>query len=366
MNKKTPLFEEHKKLGATMVDFGGWSMPVQYTNVIDEHNTTRNSAGLFDICHMGEIMVEGKQAFDLIQKIITRNISNMENGKIFLAVMCNKEGGIMDDLTVYKFNNEKYMLVVNASNDKKDCEHVKKVCEEDGFDATVKDVSPKTAKLDLQGPNSQKILQQIVDFDLNEIKYYYFKEGKINGVNGIVSRSGYTGEDGFELYFPWEKCPEVWNKLLEIGKEHSLKPVGLGARDTLRLECAMNLYGHEMDEIKKPLETRHGWLCCFDKDFIGKKALLKQKEEGVKENLVGFEMVYKGIARHGHKVFVNGKEAGAVTSGTFSPTLKKSIGLCFIDADFTDIGLEIEIKIRERLSKAKIVKLPFYKRVEAR
>jgi len=362
MGKKTPLFEEHKKLGSVIVDFGGWDMPVQYTTVIDEHNTTRNFAGLFDISHMGEIMVEGKQGFDLIQKATSRNISNLKQGKISLAVICNEQGGIMDDLTIYKFSNEKYLLVVNASNDVKDFEQLEKVRRENNFDASVKDVSGETAKLDLQGPNSQKILQQIVDFELDDIKFYSFKEGKINGIEGIVSRSGYTGEDGFELYFAWKKGPEIWNKLLEIGKEHGLKPIGLGARDTLRLEGAMNLYGHEMDETKTPLEARYEWIVDFDKDFVGKEAIQKQEEECLPGKLVGFEMIDRGIARAHYKIFDGEKEIGEVTSGSLSPTLKKSLGLCYIKSQYANSGTEIEIEIREKKLKAKIVKLPFYKR----
>ena len=361
MGKRTPLYEEHKNLGATIIDFGGWDMPVYYTNVIDEHNAARNAAALFDICHMGEIMIEGKQAFDLLQKTMSRDIGKLKEGKMALAVMCNEKGGILDDLTIYKFSEEKYMVVVNASNIEKDFNWIRKVNEENKFGTVVKDITEKTAKLDFQGPNAVEVLQQLVDFDLSEIEFYGFKEGKIDGVDAIVSRSGYTCEDGFEIYFSWGVAKQVWNKILEVGKDSGIKPAGLGARDTLRLECAMNLYGNEMDESKTPLQARYCWVVDFEKDFIGKKNLLKQKEEGVKEKLVGFEMLEGGIARHGYKIFKDGKEVGFVTSGTLGPTLKKAIGLCYIITKLSEAETEIEVEIRERKYKAKIVKLPFYK-----
>jgi aminomethyltransferase len=216
----------------------------------------------------------------------------------------------------------------------------------------------------LQGPNAENILEKIINFNLKEIGFYEFRECLINGIKGVVSRSGYTGEDGFELYFPWDSAKQIWNKLLETGNEFGLKPVGLGARDTLRLECAMNLYGNEMDETKTPLQARYGWVCDLDKDFIGKNAILKQKEEGAPGKLVGFELTGKGIARHGYKVFKEGKEIGEITSGTLSPTLKKSLGLCYIKSEFAKIDTEISIQIRENKVKAKIAKLPFYKRGE--
>jgi aminomethyltransferase len=360
--KETPLAEEHKKLNASMTEFSGWLMPIQYTTVIEEHNCTRNNAGLFDVSHMGEIIIEGREATELLQKTVSRNIEKEKEGEMVLAVICNEKGGILDDLTVYKFNKKKYMLVVNASNEEKDFNWFNKIREENGFKAEIKNVSSKTAKIDLQGPNSQEILQKIIDFDLNEIKYYEFKEGKINGINSIISRSGYTGEDGFELYFPWDSAVEIWTELIKHGESHGIKPAGLAARDTLRLECGMNLYGNEMDESKTPLQARYSWVLDLEKDFIGKKAILEQKEKGVKEKLAGFELIDKGIARHGHKIFKEEKEIGIVTSGTLSPTLKKALGLSYIKTEFTQIGTEIEIEIREKKRKAKIVKLPFYKR----
>jgi len=362
MGKKTALFEVHKNLGATIVDFGGWDMPVQYTTVIDEHNATRNSAGLFDISHMGEIKVKGKQATELLQKTMSRDVTKAKPGKMLLAVICNEKGGILDDLTIYKISDEKFMLVVNGANEEKDFNWIKKIKEENNFEVEVKNSSSEFSKLDLQGPNSEKILQKIVDFDLKEIGFYEFKEAKIDGVDGIVSRSGYTGETGFELYFPWDSALQIWNKIMEIGKEFNIKPIGLGARDTLRLECAMNLYGNEMDETKTPLQARYGWVLDLDKDFIGREAILKQKEQGVKGKLVGFELTERGIARHGYKIFKDSEEIGEVTSGTLSPTLKKALGLCYIKTEFSKPDTEIEIEIRGKKTKAKIVKIPFYKK----
>ena len=278
--------------------------------------------------------------------------------------MCNEKGGIIDDLTIYKFNGKKFMLVVNASNEIPDFEWCKKIAKHEKFHVKVTNSSREFAKLDIQGPNSKKILQQITDFDLNELSFYTFKEGNLIGFPGIISQSGYTGELGYEIYFPWNAASEVWDKLLELGKEDGIKPIGLGARDTLRLECAMNLYGHEMDENKTPLEARYAWVCDFEKDFIGKEAILAQKEKGVPSKLVGFEMVDRGIARNPYKVFKNGEEIGYVTSGTMSPTLKKALGLSYIKSEHASVGEEIEIQIRDKLCMAKIVKLPFYKKTD--
>lgn len=360
--KKTPLYEEHVKLGASIVDFGGWEMPVQYTNVIEEHTATRNAAGLFDICHMGEILVEGRDASRLIRRATTRNVEKIKPGKMVLAVMCNPLGGILDDLTVYKYNDMKFMVVVNASNEQKDLDWIMKVREENGFNAEVTNLSAQTAKLDLQGPKSQQILRHIVDFSLGKIGFYEFAEGKICGLETTISRSGYTGEDGFEIYFPWGSAADVWNRLLEGGKAQGIKPCGLGARDTLRLEAAMNLYGHEMDETKTPLQARYGWVLDTENDFIGKGAILSQKEKGVPGKLAGFEMVDRGIARGGYRILHEGAEAGIVTSGSMSPTLKKALGLAYLKTELAESGSEFEVEIREKLCKARVVKLPFYKR----
>ncbi|AJF59844.1 MAG: aminomethyltransferase [archaeon GW2011_AR10] len=362
MGSKTPLFEEHKKLGAKIIDFLGWDMPVYYSSVIDEHNATRSKVTVFDTCHMGEFRVEGKHAFDLVQKAVTRDISKLKSGQMALGCLCNERGGVLDDLTVYRFSDEKYMVVVNASTIEKDFLQFRKVKEQFGFHCKLTNESSTTAKIDVQGPIAEKILQKISNAKLDGIKFYNFVEGKILGFNVVISRSGYTGEDGFELYFSSSKAAVVWNALLEKGKEAGIKPAGLGARDTLRLESAFNLYGSEMDESRTPIECRYAWVTDLGKDFIGRDALLKQKNVGLKEKLVGFEMTDKAIARHGYKIFVEGREAGVVTSGSFSPTLKKNIGLGYIKAEFSDIGTNIEVEVREKKFNARIVRLPFYSR----
>lgn len=364
MGLRTPLFEEHKKLGAVIVDFGGWDMPVYYTNVIEEHNATRNGCGLFDICHMGEFIIEGPQAFDLVQWFFSRDISNLAIGQMALGVMCNLHGGIIDDLTIYRLGEQRFMAVVNASTRENDFAWIKKNLEEKNFDCTVEDISMKTAKLDIQGPNAEKILQKLVSFDLSKTGFYFFheEEKSLLGGNSIISRSGYTGEDGFEVYFDWDDCNGIWNALLDKGKDDGIVPVGLGARDTLRLEAAYNLYDHELDEHTNPFECRYGWVVAKDKDFAGKAAVFSQKEKGLKRALVGFEMLDRGIARNGYKVFSGEKHVGVVTSGSFSPTLKKNIGLCFIEPNLSQPGTPIMVEVRDKKLQAAIVKLPFYKR----
>lgn len=365
MLKRTPLSSAHKKLGAQMVDFGGWHMPVFYTNVIDEHENTRKKAGLFDICHMGEIKIKGVKSQDLVQRLVTKNIETMPIGKIHLTVMCNEKGGIIDDLTIYKLAEDEYMLVTNASTKDKDLDQILKVKKQMGLsDSEVKiiDISTRTAKLDLQGPKSKLILKKMCMANLDSLKFYKFVKCKILNMEAIISQSGYTGELGFELYFKMKAVVKVWNKLLIIGKKWGLKPIGLGARDTLRLECGMNLYGHEISEEINPLQSRYGWVVNFDKEFVGKKTLEKIKVKGWARQLVGFEMIERGIARNGYPIFNNKQEIGQVTSGTYSPTMKKAIGMAYVDKKYDKLGTIVEIKIRDNLVRAQIVKLPFYKR----
>ncbi len=364
MAQRTPLFEEHKRLGAQVIDFGGWDMPVYYSNILSEHESTRNACGLFDICHMGEFFVEGKDADALVQKVFSRDVSNLAVGKMALGVLCNEQGGVIDDLTVYKLGEKKFMLVVNSSTTQKDFDWIKNAQKKFGFDAKLENKSSEIGKLDIQGPRAQEILQKIVSFNLGELKFYSFKEEKksLAGFDSIVSRSGYTGEDGFELYFDWNKSVQVWRRLLEVGKKEGIMPVGLGARDTLRLEAGFNLYGNEMDENISPLECRYGWVVSLEKDFIGQPALKKQKEAGVKKVLVGFEMLDRGIARHGNKIFSGDIEAGHVTSGSFSPTLKKNIGLCSIKKEFSGIGAVFFVEIRGKKLRARVVYFAVLKR----
>src|SRR3989339_1636775 len=355
---KTSLNNAHRKLNARMVDFGGWDMPVVYTNQIQEHHAVRQKAGLFDVSHMGEIMITGPQALDLVQKIVSRDISKMENFKLKLTVMCNENGGIIDDLMVYKYNNEKILLVVNAGTRPEDFKWILKYAGD--FEVEVKDISDEITKLDIQGPNAQKILQKITDYDLNEIKRFNFTEILVAGIKMIVSRSGYTGEDGFEIYFDNVAAEKIWDKLLEIGKEDGLIPCGLGARDTLRTECGMMLYGHDIDTNMTPFESVYGFAVSLNKNFIGKEVLEKQKNEGTKKKLVGFEMIDRGIARQHYSIFKNGEKIGEVTSGTPSPTLNKNIGMGYVRTEDAIVDSTIEIQIRDNFAKAKIVSLPFY------
>ncbi|MBW2980111.1 glycine cleavage system aminomethyltransferase GcvT [Candidatus Woesearchaeota archaeon] len=356
--KKTVLYDEHEKLGAKMIEFNGWLMPVYYTSVIDEHNTTRNAAGLFDICHMGEIIIKGNDAFKFVQKLVTNDLNKLTKGKAFYAAMCYENGATVDDLFVYFLDNNEYMLVVNASNTEKDLEWIKK--NKNDFDVEIIDKSNETAKLDLQGPKAEEILQKLTDVNLKELKRFNFIEGNVNDVKTIISRTGYTGGDGFELYFTAKKAVEIWNKLLEAGKEVGLKAVGLGARDTLRVEACYSLYGHELNDQISPIEAGIGFVVKLDKDeFIGKKSLLEIKNKQTKK-VIAFEMIDRGIPRANYEIKKNNEKIGFVSSGTFSPTLKKNIGLGIIDINEANTDNEIDIMIRDKSYKAKVVKRPFY------
>ncbi len=360
---KTPLYNSHVALGARIIDFGGWAMPVQYTNVIEEHLATRSAAGLFDICHMGEIDIKGKGAFDFLQHVLSRNIDGQQIGQMKLSVLANDEGGIMDDLTVYLLDENHYRLVTNASTKDKDYAWLLKVKDQKGFtQVEITDETDNIGKLDLQGPRSEDILQQIVPAYLHSLKYYHFIHTKVLNIPAIVSRSGYTGEDGFEIYAPHDRIGEIWDRLLQAGVDYGLKPIGLGARDTLRLESGMMLYGNDMDETTTPYEVVYGWIVNLEKDFIGRDALNKHLSEGVKRKLVGFTMWERGIARHGYKVFKDGTEVGIVTSGTHSPTLEKAIGLAFVPAGLSKPGTILDIQIRNHLVSAQVVPMPFYKK----
>jgi aminomethyltransferase len=362
--KKTPLYEKHVALKAKIIDFGGWAMPVQYTNVIDEHKTTRSSAGLYDICHMGEIEVKGPQALDLLQLVLTRNLADQTVGQVKLSALLNEEGGVIDDLTVYKMDENYYMLVTNATPRERDWEWIKKIQQQRGFDCDLKDISDETGKLDLQGPRSEEILQKLSDADLKNLRFYHFCKFHVAGFKAIISRSGYTGEDGFEIYASSSVIGQIWDKLMTAGVDSDMKPCGLGARDTLRLEAGMMLNGQDMDESVSPLEVPYGWIVDARKEFVGSAALRAKQNSGIAKKLVGLEMTGRGIARHGYKVFHGGKEIGIVTSGTFSPTLNKAIGMAFIDVNFSAPDTQIEIAIRDTMTAAKIVKLPFYKRIK--
>jgi len=343
-----------------MIPFGGWEMPVEYGGIAKEHVAVRTAAGLFDVSHMGELDVRGPEALDLIQHITTNDASKIVDGQAQYSAMAYPHGTVVDDLLVYRHSAEHFLLVVNASNIGKDFEWINS---HNRVDATVEDVSEETTLLALQGPQAIHILQPITSVQLRNLDYYHFTRGKIFNVDAIVSRTGYTGEDGFELYFSASESEPVWNGILEAGTAFGLVPAGLGARNTLRLEAKFLLYGNDMDGTTTLLEAGLAWIVNLEKrDFIGRDALLKQKQDGVKRRLVGFEMIGKEIARDHYPVFVHGREAGHVTSGAPSITLKKNIGLAYMPSEQASIGTTFQVSVRSKFSEARIVRTPFYKR----
>ena len=359
MLKKTPLNEVHKELKARMIDFGGWEMPVQYSNVIEEHQAVRNAAGLFDVSHMGEINISGPKAEDFLQYIITNDIKKLAVGRILYTVMCYENGGIVDDFLVHKVADDRYMLCVNASNTYKDFQWL---LENQIYGTQVINVSSDTAQLALQGPAAEKILQQVVAMDLSDLQHYHFRTEKAKRVEVLIARTGYTGEDGFEIYFKEDYAEYLFRNILEAGKKNGIMPIGLAARDILRLEMGYALYGQEIDRNHNPLEANLGWIVKFDKgNFIGKEALIKIKKKGLKRKLVGFELVDRGIPRAGYKIFKNSKEIGEVVSGTFSPSLKEAIGTGYIAIEHSNVNEEVEISIHGKNRKGKVVKTPFYR-----
>ena len=357
--KKTPLYDIHIKLGGKMIDFGGWALPVQYSSIIEEHHAVRERAGLFDVSHMGEIIVEGPSAFEFIQQMVTNDILGISRGRAIYTPMCYQDGGTVDDLIIYQLEDDKYLLVVNASNIDKDYEWLMEHII-DGVE--VHNVSYDYAQLAIQGPAAQSILQKLTDFFLEGIRFFRFaKDVEIGGIRSLISRTGYTGEDGFEVYFPAGKAVELWDKIMEAGEKEGMLPAGLGARDTLRFEAGLPLYGNELSQEISPLEAGLGRFVKLDKEyFIGKDALAKQGKEGVKRTLVGFEMIDRGIPRSQYKIYCEDKEIGVVTSGTFAPTLQKNLGLALIDPAYSEIGTEISVIIRNRSPKARVVGIPFY------
>lgn len=362
MAKRTPLYEAHNKLCAQIVEFAGWEMPLYYTGVIEEHLAARQKAVLFDTSHMGQITVSGKTAFESLQRIITNDLRNLPEGKGFYTVMCHENGGTVDDLFVFNLGNSSFLLVVNAGTSDKDLEWLRKHA---GKDTLVKNISAESAKIDIQGPRSEQILQKICLADLKTLKRFYFIKAKLNikktRIDAIVSRTGYTGEDGFELYFSKKSAELVWNSLLDSGKNEGILPAGLGARDSLRLEACYSLYGHEITDSITPVEADLAWLVKIEKgDFIGRSALKEQKEKGTERKIAAFELLGQAIPRTGCKVVKDGREIGYVTSGGYSPTLKKPIGLAMIKTGNADAGNHVDIVIREKRMNAGIVKKPFY------
>lgn len=353
--KKTALFDIHEKAGARMVAFAGYSMPIQYHSIRDEHRRVRETVGVFDVSHMGEIEISGPNALDMVQKLTINDASALAIGQAHYTAMCYPDGGIVDDLLVYRFEN-KFLLVVNAANKDKDYQWMLDN-EIDGCE--IKDISDEITQLAVQGKKAEATLQKLTEIDLSAIKFFYFTEGELAGAPMLISRTGYTGEPGFELYFENQYAVQVWEKVFEAGKEFDIEPIGLGARDSLRMEKKMCLYGNDIDQTTNPFEAGLGWITKLDKDdFIGKDALVKLKEEGPKRKLVAFVLEDKGFPRPHYPIFKDGQKVGEVTSGTVSPILEKGIGLGYVAKPHNKTGTEIEIEIRKKKVPARIVKPP--------
>ena len=352
--RRTPLYEEHKALGARLVDFAGWEMPVQYAGIKAEHEAVRTAAGLFDVSHMGEVFVRGSQAEEAVQRLVTRDVSRLDVGQAGYAAVCYESGGTVDDVLVYRTPDD-FLIVVNASNREKDVAHFRENTGD--LDVEVVDESDDWALLALQGPEAVSLLQTFTETDLSSIRYYRYEVGEVGGAYALISRTGYTGEDGFELFVHPDDAARIWRVLVEAGAV----PAGLGARDTLRLEAGMCLYGNELDPETTPLEAGIGFAVHLDKEqeFVGQEALRREKEEGLRKRLVGFKVAGRGIARHDYPVAVGDETVGKVTSGTMSPTLNEAIGLALVSPDVED---EFKVVIRTRPVAARAVPLPFYKR----
>ncbi len=359
--KNTPFTEKHKALGAKMAEFAGYYMPISYTGINDEHATVRNNAGVFDVSHMGEFLLKGENALELIQRVTTNDAGKLTAGKAQYSCLTNESGGIVDDIIVYCIEaNKTYMIVVNASNTNTDWNWITRF---NTNNVEMHNISDKTCLLAIQGPNAAQILHPLTEIDLLNLKYYTFVKGTFAGVeNVLVSATGYTGSGGVEIYFEDKNgnADKIWNAIFEVGKPQGLKPIGLGARDTLRLEMGYCLYGNDIDDSTSPLEGGLGWIIKFNKDFTAKEILERQKAEGVSRKLIGFEMVDKGIPRHGYEITdENSNKIGEVTSGTQSPSLGKAIGLGYVSKDHSSIGSKIYIKVREKKLEAEVVKVPF-------
>ncbi len=365
--KKTPLHDTHVALGARMMGFGGYDMPVQYSGIIDEHMAVRERAGLFDVSHMGEVMVRGPKAFDFLQHLVTNDVSKLYDGRALYTVMCNEAGGVVDDLLVYRVHSEEYMLVINAANREKDVEWMRT---HNPMDAELADLSDEIALLAIQGPEAIELVQSLTDEPVSDLKFYHFLEAREGGFQGVdwalLSRTGYTGEPGLEVYCKASDAPELWERLLDAGEDRGLLPCGLGARDTLRLEAGLCLYGNDLDEETNPLAAGLGWLIKLDKGpFIGKEALAEIKEQGPAEKLVGFVMNERGIPRTGYALQnASEKIIGRVTSGSQSPVLEAGIGLGYVqnDAAYTAPGATVHVSMRGRPRKATVTKPPFHKK----
>ena len=360
--RKTPLNATHRRLGAKMVDFGGWDMPVQYSGLLDEHRTVRTAVGLFDVSHMGEIEVRGSEAFHLVNYVATNDAGLLKIGQAQYSGLLYEHGGFVDDILVHKVADDHYFLCVNASNQDKDYEHI---IGHNKFNCTVENAGGRYAQIAVQGPRGLATLQKLTEVELAPIAYYHFKDGEVSGTPARIARTGYTGEDGFEIYIAPEQAPRIWDDLLAAGEEFGIKPAGLGARNTLRLEAKMALYGHEIHSTINPYDADLAWIVKVKKgDFVGREALMKAKQGGLKRKLVGFEMVGRGIGRDGYEVHVDGTPAGWVTSGGPAPTLNKNIGLCYLPVEQAEIGRAIHVMVRQQPVEAVVVQTPFYKRTK--
>ena len=357
--KTTPLLDLHKELGAKLVPFVGWNMPIQFAGVLSEHICVRERVGLFDVSHMGEIEVKGKDAKKFLQFLLSNNVEKMFDGSILYSLMCYETGGVVDDLLAYRFSENHYFLCVNASNSDKDYDWIARHAS--SFNVNIKNTSSETSQLALQGPDAKNVLQSLCDISLDDLSYYNFRKGMVNNVESLISRTGYTGEDGFELYLSPEKVSEVFRSLMEQGRSYGVQPIGLGARDTLRIEMGYPLYGNEIDNNPTPLDAGLGWVIKFDKgEFLGRGSLLKQKEQGSpRRKLVGLKLLTRGVPRAHYQVFKNGESVGEVTSGTFSPTLNTGVGLCYVSSEYSDVGNHLDVKIRDQLVATEVIQLPF-------
>jgi aminomethyltransferase len=359
--KRTPLDARHRALGARMMPYAGWEMPVEYSGLSLEHEAVRQRAGVFDVTHMGQIEVAGPRALEALQWVTSNDVSRLAPGQAHYSALVTAEGTFVDDLLVYRLGDTHFLLVVNAANTAKDVAWI--TDQTRPFGAAVLDTSARYALIALQGPLARTVMQRLVNVDLSSVRYYWFAPGEIASVRGTISRTGYTGEDGYELFVPPQQAVRVWDAILEEGRAEGVVPAGLGARDTLRLEAAMRLYGQDIDETTTILEADLAWILAWGKgDFLGREALARQKAAGVTRRLIGFEMVDRAIARHGHACYVGGEAVGRVTSGTQTPSLQKALGLAYLPAAHTAADTEFDIDIRGRRSRARVVPLPFYKR----
>ena len=358
--KRTPFYHLHQQLGAKILPFAGYEMPITYAGVIAEHEGVRNAVGVFDVSHMGEFILRGEHALDLIQKVTSNDASKLTDGKVQYSCFPNDRGGIVDDLLVYRIKEDQYMLVVNASNIEKDWNWLK---QNDSWGVDMEDISDKTALLAVQGPKAAAALQKLTDVNLAEMGYYTFTKGTFAGVsNVLISATGYTGAGGFEIYFDGQHADELWKAIFEAGAEFGIQPTGLACRDTLRLEMGFCLYGNDINDHTSPIEAGLGWITKFSKDFVNRAEIEHQKHVGPQRKLVGFELVDKGIPRHDYEICDNeGNVIGLVTSGTMSPTLKKAIGMGYVPTHYSSVGSTIFIRVREKLLKAEVVKMPFLK-----